>query len=443
MPGAWPYTPPISPDTSDDEELDPDSLRTLSTPVKVRRLPRSPPKHPAQSNDDRSIFDEVFASTMTTSNRDHLNDVNANDDVGTKDAVGAATSNSETYNGRSSRQNDVGSSHPAEPHKSQLPSPLFDGKYSKEEGPAGLYLDQEREAVALLSQISISRYPSPASSDSGSSYSIDLSAEVSPLEDPRYRVSDIGKEKRWKGPSAAQNPIRELPSAWEEKVKQAVKLGHGQFSHETMRRILPSKNASSIDGWLNDDAVNEYLRIVAKSYNESIGCDSTGPPACHSFGSFFMSSLKNRGPSKMSSWARRAKLEGQRLLETDLVFFPICEHSHWTLMVLFPKRRRVEYFNSMSGGAFQHTLRLQQFLEIQLGQSFNADEWYFEKDSTPCPQQDNIIDCGVFATLAAKYLSLGLDLTYSAADIPLQRKIMVGELVKGAFFGAPPLDAGF
>ncbi|KAL9624129.1 MAG: hypothetical protein Q9160_001651 [Pyrenula sp. 1 TL-2023] len=265
------------------------------------------------------------------------------------------------------------------------------------------------------------------------------------LDDLRFHVSDYGEEsKRTRNRSAVQDPLREIPLIWEDKVAQAVKVGHGHFTPSTIRRVLPSGHGSSSEGWLNDDSVNEYLTLIAKYYNKSRGIEpGQRPPACHSFGSFFMQSLKTRGPSSMSSWARRAKLQGARLLEADLIFFPICEHNHWTLVALFPRDRCVKYYDSMGGVGATYTSRLRAFLESHLGKTFNAGEWRFDKGSTPCPQQDNGIDCGVFAVLAAKYLSLNLELTYSAKDIPLQRKIMVGELIKGDLFGAAPLVDGF
>lgn len=477
MPGAWPSTPPSSPDTSDDEDVNRGSLN--APPFKARR-----PNRRQARNKNQSLFDEIFASTLTYSPETlpavlpghtmvHNVTVTAGVDSKSYGEESVSRNNSDSYLRDTSHGQPLPSSHLQEEGnrwrgRRQLLSPPLEGeerrtetigryeanghvigKYSPRQLPSPSPDDEEPTSQQYKRIQENDRQPHILTprrsviSETSSVCSIDLSSDPDLLNDPRYRISEIGKEKRWKGPSPAQNPIRDLPLAWEVKVKAASRFGHAEFSRETMARILPPGNGLMTDGWLNDDAVNEYLNLVAKSYNESTGYDRTRPPACHNFGSFFMQSLKTRGPSKMASWARRAKLEGQRLLEADLIFFPICEHNHWTIMVLFPKKRRVEYYNSFGGGAATYTLRLQSFLEAQLGRSFSAEEWYFEQYTTPCPQQDNAIDCGVFATLAAKYLSLGLDLTYSAADIPQQRKIMVGELMKGAFFGAPPLQEGF
>lgn len=45
------------------------------------------------------------------------------------------------------------------------------------------------------------------------------------------------------------------------------------------------------------------------------------------------------------------------------------------------------------------------------------------------PQQDNLVDCGVFTCTFANFLSLGLDLRFSAANIPTFRQRMTLELL--------------
>lgn len=42
---------------------------------------------------------------------------------------------------------------------------------------------------------------------------------------------------------------------------------------------------------------------------------------------------------------KRKKAEGARLLNVDTVFVPICQGSHWTIGVVRPYAKTIEYFN--------------------------------------------------------------------------------------------------
>lgn len=457
MPGAWPITPPDSPAASD-------NTATIYTHREHRRKEESSCLNNAGNNKKSTLWYEIFGTALDAlkiTSRDILET--------SKNAASKDVATSSRLIGDAARRSLLSPSIPVEDAVTvQLPTPPPSRNENKQGfeqstqpssfskiGPLQktevdfTYREIQEEILKDFayrdSQERLLRFRRRSDASDISNQSSTKLFDRDTLDDLRFHVSDYGKEsKRIRSRSAVLDPLREIPFIWEDKVAQAVKAGHGNFTSNTIRRILPSGHGSPAEGWLNDDAVNEYLTLIAKYYNKSRGIEpGQRPPACHSFGSFFMQSLKTRGPGSMSSWARRAKLQGDRLLEADLIFFPICEHSHWTLITLFPRDRCVKYYDSFGGVGATYTSRLRGFLESHLGQAFNAGEWRFDKGSTPCPQQNNGIDCGVFAVLAAKYLSLNLELTYSAKDIPLQRKIMVGELIKGDLFGAAPLLDGF
>ncbi|KAJ1434721.1 hypothetical protein B484DRAFT_303010, partial [Ochromonadaceae sp. CCMP2298] len=108
----------------------------------------------------------------------------------------------------------------------------------------------------------------------------------------------------------------------------------------------------------------------------------------------------------------------------EKVVIPI-NHSnkHWVLVVVFPQRKEVWFYDSMSGVESKRYLgRISQFLEdlwkekIQAvamkeqGLVFNLSEWKFEVADTP--KQNNGYDCGVFLIRYVEYIIEDLPIVF-------------------------------
>ncbi|EFR01879.1 hypothetical protein MGYG_04878 [Nannizzia gypsea CBS 118893] len=186
--------------------------------------------------------------------------------------------------------------------------------------------------------------------------------------------------------------------------------------------------------WLNDEVINAYLAIILDYARRASG--SSGrlrEPKYHAFNSFFYSSLRDRGYESVRRWASRARIGGQALLGVEMVLIPIHNQAHWTLMVVKPKARSIEYFDSLSGASRAHISRVKEWLQGELRDLFVEEEWRVLP--TDSPQQDNGSDCGVFLLTTAKMVVLGLPLSYGARDIPMIRKRIVAEILNGGFEG--------
>jgi sentrin-specific protease 1 len=94
---------------------------------------------------------------------------------------------------------------------------------------------------------------------------------------------------------------------------------------------------------------------------------------------------------------------------------------HWTLAVVYPQKKRIEYFDSMSGKGAFYTDALLCWIQdeaVTRGLNINMKEWTTYSRSHEIPQQGNGFDCGVFTIIAADFLSDNLPLHYTQNDMP-------------------------
>ncbi|KAH8696604.1 hypothetical protein BGW36DRAFT_297396 [Talaromyces proteolyticus] len=187
--------------------------------------------------------------------------------------------------------------------------------------------------------------------------------------------------------------------------------------------------------WLNDEVINGHLALTvdylrAKASNQGRGA----VPKYYNFNSFFYTKLREGGYQAVSRWARRAKIHGEALLSVQTLFIPVHQSSHWTLLVVSPANRTIEYFDSLGSRASIFANNVKDWLRGELGELYDEDEWTVLR--TQSPQQNNGSDCGVFLLTTAKAVALGLEPTvYGPRDVPLLRRKIVAELLCGGFEG--------
>ena len=228
-----------------------------------------------------------------------------------------------------------------------------------------------------------------------------------------------------------------LTKEWETKVTAALKDGHGQYKAPDLLRVVPPPGSRGTADWLNDEVVNSYLDVICAHGNQDKRPEQT--PKYHAFSSYFMKNLETGGPSKVSRWAKRAKIGGKKLLDLQKIFVPINSGAHWTLLVVAPQTKSVTYYNSMSGGGMKWKQPIFAWLRSELGKDFEANDWMFEARADS-PQQTNMSDCGVFTITTAKQIMLGQDvMDYGPSDIPLQRKRVIAELINNGLIPSEKL----
>ena len=177
---------------------------------------------------------------------------------------------------------------------------------------------------------------------------------------------------------------------------------------------------------LVDEVINYYFRLLAE---RALGDTST--QKMHFFNSFFAAMFEGGYDvdyEKVKRWSKRAPAN---IIDLDKVFIPVhVDASHWCLAVINFVDKRFECYDSRDEGNYEHadvlrSLRLYVLDEAETHSNqpdYDLSAW---KDWVPgpadVPQQDNGHDCGVFVCKFADYLSHGLDLAFSAADMPLFR----------------------
>jgi hypothetical protein len=228
----------------------------------------------------------------------------------------------------------------------------------------------------------------------------------------------------------------DLTTEQEEIVKEALRIGlPGEIKAVDFQRVVPSATGYSggTQQWLNDEVINAYLNIVVKHGNQNDRPDQV--PTYHAFSSFFWVNLNDpkKGYNSVQRWARRAKINGPRLLETQAVFIPVNPgNTHWTLLVVSGKTRTVTHYDSLGGSGARYIAKIKEYLAAELGSNFVEGAWSFV-DRGDSPRQSNMDDCGVFAITSARQLMLGLTpMSYGPEVIPLQRRRIVAEVVAGA-----------
>ena len=259
-------------------------------------------------------------------------------------------------------------------------------------------------------------------------------------EERKQAEEERKKEKARRIPTG--KVILPLSSEWEERIAQTMGLPD---SHEVattssgtklFRRdlgtLLPQTGRDRASGWLNDEIVAAYLQAVVDYGLETTSHKRGQTPKYYAFNTFFYKNVRDKGPESVKRWATRAKIGGKNLENVERVLIPVHEAAHWTLLVISPIRKTIEYFDSLSGSPDRYIRNAKAWLAQELGSAWKEDEW--EVVDSTSPQQNNSKDCGVFTVTTAKMVVLGVDPTaYGYEDIPLQRKRMVAELMHGGF----------
>ncbi|KAJ5488817.1 hypothetical protein N7539_003707 [Penicillium diatomitis] len=239
--------------------------------------------------------------------------------------------------------------------------------------------------------------------------------------------------------------VRPLSREWHMKVSEAMRTlqGYAVARSPSGDDLFQRDIATCLKplAWLNDEMINAYLSVLVQYLRDSTGNSAPGEkPKFHAFNTFFFSTLKEKGYEGVRRWAKRAKIGGEGLLEVDTVFIPVHQASHWTLMVVRPSDRTIEYYDSLGARGAREVEIIKKWLQGELGLKFEAEEWTFL--SSVSSQQDNMSDCGVFLLINAKAIALGIEPTaFGPKDTVTLRAKIVAELMNGGLHGAfAPVD---
>ncbi|KAJ5165876.1 hypothetical protein N7492_006172 [Penicillium capsulatum] len=254
------------------------------------------------------------------------------------------------------------------------------------------------------------------------------------------------QEREQRGPTRVRphgDSVRAVPIEWISRVSMAMQAAQGvPVAKSLLGDDLYQKDIATCLkplAWLNDEIINSYLTVIIDYLRQATG-NTNGTPHFHAFNSFFYSALRDKGYQGVRRWASRAKIGGEKLLDVDTVFVPVHQSSHWTLVVVRPVDRTVEYFDSLGGRGQRQFEVIKEWLRGELGSKFDEEEWSLLPSSSS--YQDNGSDCGVFLLTNAKAVALGLEPTcFQACHTMLLRRKIVAEIMNNGLHGEfNPID---
>ena len=251
----------------------------------------------------------------------------------------------------------------------------------------------------------------------------------------------------------AQSVLEPLTAEWETKLRDilgkranevvARTSAGNELDRRDIGKVLPQPGtADDPSGWLNDNVISGYLDSVVDYGLQARGHKRGETPKLHAFNPAFYNNITEKGVESVKRWSRRPKISGKDLLKVEHVFIPInVGGAHWTLLVVSPVWKRIEYFDSLHGSSVAAIRNAKAWIKMELQDAWDEHEWEVVEDPALAgrgkgPRQSNSSDCGVFTITTAKMISLGVDpMAITASDMPLQRKRVVVELVNGGFHG--------
>lgn len=196
-------------------------------------------------------------------------------------------------------------------------------------------------------------------------------------------------------------------------------------------RVIPKTE------WLNDEIVNGVLSWLDQAVNHIGGVDDPKAQTrkCLVMTSFYYKQIKTACKNTQRTLKRKG-ITKENLLKVNTILLPICEYSHWTLMVINPSKKTVAHVDSLNPrGSKSVTDLALSWMKDALDDKFVAAEW--STMAYDHPAQTNGYDCGVHTICNAICVAVGVDpfKAYKSVEMPALRLQMSAVLVNGGFTG--------
>lgn len=261
------------------------------------------------------------------------------------------------------------------------------------------------------------------------------------------------QQRRFVRRSPQRELIKSMNKKWEgdiDKLMSMVTDRNGKYSHlvvtqapaGTELRVHDFSTVLLSGEWLNDEIVNSYIEWIVNAANKAAndediadGKKTSAVPRFVAHNSFFYQSfLLEKHGKGTARLMKRKKVPGDSLLEVDSVFIPINKGHHWTIGIVRPMARTIEYLDSFDAPPEQFSSLVHDWLEDILGSKYVESEW--KTPRTKCARQTNGYDCGVFVCTNALCVALGLDTgCYLERDLVQQRRNIAALLMNRGFTG--------
>ncbi|XP_029642076.1 sentrin-specific protease 1 [Octopus sinensis] len=174
--------------------------------------------------------------------------------------------------------------------------------------------------------------------------------------------------------------------------------------------------------WLNDAVINFYMCMLMERSNEP------GFSKVYAFNTFFYPKLLSSKYEGVRRWTRKVDIFAHKYL-----IIPIHLEMHWCLAVVNFSQKTICYYDSIGGKNTQCLETIKNYLcEESLDKKivpFDLNGWTTITVKN-IPYQMNGSDCGMFACKYADYITRELPITFTQADMPTFRRLMVYEILK-------------
>ncbi|KAI7283753.1 hypothetical protein KC345_g2802 [Hortaea werneckii] len=283
-------------------------------------------------------------------------------------------------------------------------------------------------------------------------------AAAKKLEEEKAREEEEKARKELEEAEAAKHAaaklIVTLSPEWDEKIDEAMQTRDPkkilatsveavELSRYDLGRLFPTgdRNADGTkpSGWLNDETVNAWFQglVQAKKIQTGYVKGPKNTPAFEAYNSGWRTTVAKKGITGIETWSRRKGIKGDKLYNAEKIFFPINGGGHWTLLIISPKERKVEFLDSMGGSSTDAFKDAKAWLQMELKGAkhpYNEDEWEFS--TVKSEQQTNMSDCGAFACLNGLAAAKGRSFRdVEPSRMKEGRKMMVAVLLNGGFTG--------
>jgi sentrin-specific protease 1 len=271
-------------------------------------------------------------------------------------------------------------------------------------------------------------------------------------------------EQMWLEEAQAARIKIDLSEEWDAKVNAAmstpkptqVLVKKNELTRHDFGTLLPQPGRDNASAWLNDQIVNTTMEMMVARLNEKAGHDMTSrtaPAPYWAFNSAWINTITGgnlrpggraehadrkhpQGMPKFSRWAKKrgVNLGGQNLLKAEKICFPICFSSHWTMVVVNPQQKTIEYLDSfLASDRYGFGALVREWIEYEIGEDYYYSDW---KDITNrSSRQFNGQDCGVFAIMNAFAVIRDGEPSsqFDQGCIPRLRRQVAATLLNGGF----------
>ena len=177
--------------------------------------------------------------------------------------------------------------------------------------------------------------------------------------------------------------------------------------------------------YLNDKVIDQYIKHI-----EERNTEETSLPKVYASTTFLYTKLKERGLDigieETKDWIK------EDLREKEIIFFPVNHQHHWSLIAVEPKKKTVNYLDSIRGSRNSSSAPriMKAFMESYYRNK--GEEVIFRiKIRQDAPLQENSVDCGVFVCQFAERIARRSPLNFRQADLKNAREHMTEELLEG------------